>query len=117
MGFEIKVPQIVPSSTSAPDIEHMSGKDDVVVHGLSRVTEVKIPARRFSVNAQNQTHAVLENLRITSKCSFWEFSIFCSKSSICYETSEKRPRPYIPKFRKGVFHFAHDPDNESTSDR
>ncbi|CAD7083758.1 unnamed protein product [Hermetia illucens] len=93
------------------DIQHVSGKDNIVADALSRVSEVNIPASLdFSAIAKAQVDdAALQSLKSNPKYKFRELPIFGSNLSLCCEDSEKGPRPYIPAtFRKEVFHAVHD---------
>ncbi|CAD7085746.1 unnamed protein product [Hermetia illucens] len=93
------------------DIQHVSGKDNIVADALSRVSEVNIPASLdFSAIAKAQVDdAALQSLKSNPKYKFRELPIFGSSLSLCCEDSEKGPRPYIPAtFRKEVFHAVHD---------
>lgn len=91
------------------DIQHISGKDNIVADTLSRVDEINLPSSiNFEDIAEAQlTDPELQNLFQNSSLKFKKVSIFGCNSKIFCEIS-KGIRPYIPEnFRKEVFNAVH----------
>ncbi|XP_077550623.1 uncharacterized protein LOC144163773 [Haemaphysalis longicornis] len=92
------------------DIQHVSGKDNVVADALSRVATVSSAQITADVLAEAQpTDAELQELlKGTSALQLQEVPIPGSAPSICCDPSTGRSRPYVPlSHRRGVFNQLH----------
>lgn len=92
------------------DIQHVSGKDNVVADALSRVATISSVQITADVLAEAQTTdaELQELLKGTSSLQLQEVPIPGSATSICCDTSTGRSRPYVPlSHRRGVFNQLH----------
>lgn len=94
------------------EIQHISGKDNIVADALSRLEEIKIsPQIDFESLAKAQeSDDELKELLLSQNSSleFELIPILGSNCSLYCDTSTKTKRPFIPVgFRKAVFQSVH----------
>ena len=94
------------------EIQHISGKDNIVADTLSRLEEIRISSQ-IDYEALAKAQETDEELKeiITSQNSslkIEKFPIFGSHLELYCDVSTKTKRPFIPvNFRRAVFHSVH----------
>ena len=95
------------------DIQHISGKDNIIADALSRIDEIHIPAKidYEAIATAQETDTELKEILSSpdSSLKLEKFPVIGCDRFIYCDTSKHLKRPYIPPaFRKLAFHSLHD---------